>query len=212
MRADDAPDDVERVLDPRGPLAESFVRRVLEGARPALDGMHGRAEQLHHVDVERLTLDVDRAHVDVDRDPELRADRRGRDPVLPRARLGDDPGLPHAPREQRLADRVVDLVRAGVVEVFALEDDRRGVVPDDALRFVDRRGAADEIAQHVVILAPERGIVEGRIHLALELRERFDQHLGDERPAEAPEVAPRIRFVHRSPVPRARTRAPSGCL
>jgi hypothetical protein len=43
--------------------------------------------------------------------------------VLARPGLGDDPRLAHAPREQRLPDRVVDLVRAGVIEVLALEID-----------------------------------------------------------------------------------------
>jgi hypothetical protein len=37
----------------------------------------------------------------------------------------DDAGLAHAPRQQRLADGVVDLVRAGVVQVLALEQDLR---------------------------------------------------------------------------------------
>ena len=39
--------------------------------------------------------------------------------------IGDEPFLAHAPREQGLADRVVHLVRARVVQVFALEHDHR---------------------------------------------------------------------------------------
>jgi hypothetical protein len=39
------------------------------------------------------------------------------------ARLGDDPPLAHPLGQQRLPERVVDLVRAGVVEVLALEID-----------------------------------------------------------------------------------------
>jgi hypothetical protein len=45
--------------------------------------------------------------------------------VLARAGLGDDAALAHAPRQQRLAQAVVDLVRAGVQQVFALEPDAR---------------------------------------------------------------------------------------
>ena len=41
--------------------------------------------------------------------------------MLPRAGLRDDALLAHAPRQQPLAQRVVDLVRAGVQQVFALE-------------------------------------------------------------------------------------------
>ncbi len=44
-------------------------------------------------------------------------------PCWPGAGFGDDALLAHAPREQRLAERVVDLVRAGVEQVFALEVD-----------------------------------------------------------------------------------------
>ena len=63
---------------------------------------------------------------------------------------------------------------------------------------VDRRGAADEVAQHVVILAPERRIGERLVHRALELGDRSDQHFGDEAPAERAEVAARIRLLQRS--------------
>src|ERR1035441_2610633 len=38
----------------------------------------------------------------------------GGNPMLARARLRDDPLLAHPPRQQPLAQRVVDLVRAGV--------------------------------------------------------------------------------------------------
>jgi hypothetical protein len=43
--------------------------------------------------------------------------------VLARAGLGDDAGLAHPPGEQGLAQHVVDLVRAGVGQVLALEED-----------------------------------------------------------------------------------------
>jgi hypothetical protein len=45
--------------------------------------------------------------------------------VLARAGLGDDPGLAHALGQQDLAHAVVDLVRAGVVQLLALEIDLR---------------------------------------------------------------------------------------
>ena len=70
------------------------------------------AEQLHAQDVQRLALDVDRAHEHLAVEPEQRARGGGRDAVLARARLGDHPLLAHAPGEQRLAEHVVDLVRA----------------------------------------------------------------------------------------------------
>jgi hypothetical protein len=45
--------------------------------------------------------------------------------VLPGAGFGDDAPLAHALGEQALPEGVVDLVRAGVVEILALEDDAR---------------------------------------------------------------------------------------
>jgi hypothetical protein len=57
--------------------------------------------------------------------PIARGDGGRRDAVLARAGLGDDARLAHAAGEQRLPDGVVDLVRAGVVQVFALEVDLR---------------------------------------------------------------------------------------
>src|SRR5690606_40632712 len=56
---------------------------------------------------------------------EQRGGGRRRDAVLTGTGLGDHPGLAEALREQRLAEHVVDLVAAGVVEVLALEEDPR---------------------------------------------------------------------------------------
>ena len=72
-----------------------------------------------------LAADVLLAHVDVALEPEPRAHRGGRDAVLARARLGDDAALAQPDGEQRLADGVVDLVGAGVVQVLALQPDVR---------------------------------------------------------------------------------------
>ncbi len=63
------------------------------------------------------------AHVDDALEPEARAHGRRRDAVLTRTGLRDDPPLAEPRREQDLAERVVDLVRPGVVQVLALEDD-----------------------------------------------------------------------------------------
>jgi hypothetical protein len=45
--------------------------------------------------------------------------------VLPRARLRNDSFLPHSARQEDLAKGVVDLVRAGMAEIFTLEVDFR---------------------------------------------------------------------------------------
>jgi len=45
--------------------------------------------------------------------------------VLAGARFGDDPVLAHPSGEQHLAERIVDLVRAGVTEILPLQPERR---------------------------------------------------------------------------------------
>ena len=91
---------------------------------PASTPDHLGAQQLHAVHVERLAPLVLGAHVDPAPQPEQGGRGGHRDAVLPGAGLGDHPHLAHPPGEQALADRVVDLVRAGVAEVLALEEDR----------------------------------------------------------------------------------------
>ena len=125
MRARRRADDVERVVDIGDPVAQRLVHRVLQRARARADGPHFRAQQMHAEDVGLLPLDIHFAHIDDARKTEARRHRGGGDAMLAGAGLGDDAGLAHAPGEQDLAEAIVDLVRAGVIEVFALEIDLR---------------------------------------------------------------------------------------
>src|SRR3546814_16497084 len=78
--------------------------------------------------------------------------------------LGDDPCLAHATREQDLADAIVDLVRAGVVEFLALEVDFGAVARGRAFAprlgqpfgIIERAGAADIMFEQIVELGPAR--------------------------------------------------------
>jgi hypothetical protein len=54
---------------------------------------------------------------------------------MPAPGLGDDAPLAETLREERLPDAIVDLVRAGVIQVLALEPDLR------AARFLGQRRA-----------------------------------------------------------------------
>ena len=68
--------------------------------------------------------------------------------VLAGAGLGDHALLAHPQREQRLAERVVDLVGAGVVEVLALELDLRpAALLAQPLGVIQRRRPADVVLQ-----------------------------------------------------------------
>ena len=61
------------------------------------------------------------AHVDDALEAEARAHGRGGDAVLPGTGLGDDSLLAEPARDHGLAERVVQLVRAGVEQVLALQ-------------------------------------------------------------------------------------------
>jgi hypothetical protein len=148
------------------------------------------AHELHAEDVQALAADVLRAHVDVAVEAEQGGDGGGRDAVLARAGLGDDAPLAHALGQQCLADRVVDLVRAGVVEVLALAVNLGAAeLVGEAAGVVEAGGAADELVQVVVELGVERRVALGTVVLGGELLDGGDEGLGDVDAAVRPEVA-----------------------
>ena len=75
---------------------------------------------------------------------EAGAERGGGDAVLAGAGLGDDALLAHAHRQQDLAEHVVDLVRAGVVQLVALQVDLGAAeMLGQALGEIERARPAD---------------------------------------------------------------------
>ena len=125
VRAADRSQQVVGALDVGDPVAHGLVDGVLERAASGADRHDLGAQQAHPGHVERLPPGVLLAHVDDALQVEQRAGGRGGDTVLTCPGLRDDATLPHAPGQQRLAEHVVDLVRAGVVEVLALEQHGR---------------------------------------------------------------------------------------
>ena len=108
------------------------------------DRDHFGAQQLHAEHVGRLPLDVGGAHIDDAVEAEQRAHGGRGDAVLTGAGFGDDAGLAHAPRQQDLAHAIVDLVRAGVVELVALEIDLRAAqMLGQPFGEIERARAAD---------------------------------------------------------------------
>jgi hypothetical protein len=112
-------------IDVGDPVAQRLVHGVFERAAPEVTGLTLAPSSFMRNTFGLLPLDVGRAHVDFARQTVLRADGRDGDAVLAGAGLGDDARLAHAAGEQDLAEAVVDLVRAGVVELVALEVDLR---------------------------------------------------------------------------------------
>ena len=121
VRAHRGAQDVVRGLDVRDPVAHRLVDGVLERRGAGGDGPDLRAQRPHAEHVRGLAADVLLAHEHDAREAEQGARGGGGDAVLAGAGLRDDPGLAEPAGEQRLAERVVDLVGAGVGQVLALE-------------------------------------------------------------------------------------------
>src|SRR5206468_933059 len=93
---------------------------------------------------------------------EPRGHRGGRNAVLACAGLRDDAALAHAAREQPLADAVVDLVRARVAEVLALQPDPSAArTRREPPRRRERRGPPDVLGERAVELGAKARIDAG---------------------------------------------------
>jgi hypothetical protein len=132
--------------------------------------------------------DVDRPHIDDALQAELGAQGGGGDAVHAGASLGDDARLAHAARQHDLAQHIVHLVSAGVIEVLALEVDFRAerggfafaAIFGQALGKIERRGAAHIVGEMEFHLAAEGGIGFGLRVGLLQLEDQRHQGLGHE--------------------------------
>src|SRR3546814_7149360 len=102
--------------------------------------------------------------------------------------------LAHALCKQDLADAVVDLVRAGVVQVLALQIDfcpaqRFG----QARREIERAFAADEMLEQIVDFRLERRVGGGGAIFPLKVQDQRHQRFRDIAAAELAEVAALVR-------------------
>ena len=139
MRPGHGAQEVMRVIDVRDPIAHRLVDRILQRPATGSDRHDGGAEQFHAGHVQGLPLGVFLAHVDNTLKAEQCGGRCGGDAVLAGTGFRDNASLAHALGQQRLSEHVVDLVRSGVVEILALEEDARPVrVLRQPLRFGER--------------------------------------------------------------------------
>ena len=114
--------------------------------------------------------------------------------MLPGTGLGDEPRLPKTPREERLTERVVDLVRTGMEKILALEIDARAAQPSrQVVGEVEPRGPPRIALEPAVQLALEaRVALQPRIR-ALEDEQRGHERLGDIAAPVDAEMAARVR-------------------
>ena len=114
-------------------------------------------EHAHAFDVDALAFDVERAHKDDALHAHQGTSRGGGHTVLAGAGLGHDASLAHVAGDENLPEGIVDFMRTGVVEVFALEVEFAPIFFAQAAGVIQRTGATDVIAQQGVKLSLECG-------------------------------------------------------
>ena len=191
-----------RRLDGADPVADCLAGCLAQRRRAERHGPNLGAEQPHPLDVGALAADVLLAHVDDALEPEAGTDGRDGDAVLARACLGHDAPLAEPPREQRLPERVVELVRARVQQVLALEVEPLPAA--NRVASVSGVGRPPKDDSSGVELRVERVVCTRLALTQLELVERGDHSLGHKAPAVGA-----VRQHARPPRRRARARCPS---
>jgi len=101
--------------------------------------------------------------------------------VLAGSRLGNDARLPHASSEQDLAEDIVHLVRAGVVQLLALEIDLCSrEMGGKALGEVEWAWASDIMLEEALHLSAKAWVRLGLRISALQIEHERHQGLGHE--------------------------------
>ena len=125
--------------------------------------------------------------------PEPRGHRCRGDAVLSRAGFRDHALLAHAHREQSLPERIIDFVRAGVQQIFALQINRAAArLFGQSRSKLQRRRAPGKIAQQCIEFGVKSWIGLRRGVGALEFFQRRHQRLRHVAAAERA-VAPALR-------------------
>lgn len=138
MRTDGGSDAVVGGFEVGDPFTHGFVDGVFEGLGAGVDGddlqhaksamtlaeptscqAHLPSQHPNPKHVQRLSPHILLTHIHHTLHPESSASRRGSDTMLTRTGLGDDPGLSESFGEKDLAESVIDLVGAGVVQVLS---------------------------------------------------------------------------------------------
>jgi len=190
MRPERRAEQIVGVVGASHPVAHRLVDGVLQRFRSGIDASNLGAEQSHAEDVQRLARHVFGAHVDDALEAEQRAGGGAGHAVLSRAGLGHDALLAHAHREQRLPEGVVDLVRAGVRQIFTLEEDARAAAAlAQPPRVPERRRPSDVLREQPRQLGDKTLLLSRAQVLLFERLNGGHERLRDEAPAVGAVVA-----------------------
>ena len=179
VRACRRADHVVGVAHVGHPITHGLVQGIFQGFCAAFDLNHFGTQQFHPKHVESLAHRVGGTHVNLAIEAEEGTDRRGRYAMLTRPGFGDDALLPHALGEQTLPQCIVDLVGAGVTQIFPL--DRHLIAGGFAQPSgLGQRGfATDIVAQKCLELIPKLRIPPGISERLIEFIECRHEGLGD---------------------------------
>jgi hypothetical protein len=192
MRPDSRAEQIISVQWIGHPVPQRLIDRRAQGAVTAGDRNHLCTKQIHAADVRRLTFHVDVAHVHDTRQAQPRTGRRARHAVLAGPCLCNDTLRAELLCQQRLAEGRIDLVRAGVRQVFPLQPHLRAPALRELRREGQRGRAPDPALQVIRELLLEFGLGQVLADAALEALEGGDQRFRYVASAEGAEAATRI--------------------
>ena len=176
------------------PLAQGFVHGFLEGALAALGSHHARTEHLHADDIEVLALHIHFTHADGAFQPHQGRCGRSGHPMLACAGFRNNALLAHALCQQALPKGIVDLVRAQMVKVFALEPYLRAAKVTAQIGAVEYRiGPPSVVGAKIIQLFLEGRIRLGGLHGFGHFVQTGLERLGYELPAVGPKKALAVR-------------------
>ena len=193
MRSEGAAEDVVGRTHVCDPVAKGLVDGFLESLLSGFDTADFGPEEPHANDVETLALHVDGAHVNDTLHPESGRDGGGGDTMLPGPGLGNDAFFTETFRENDLAESIIDLVRAGVEEVFALQVDA-GTTEHfrPAFRKVKGSFPSAKFGEEAIELFLKDRISLGAVVFLGQRVEGRDEGLGNESTAEGAEMSARV--------------------
>src|SRR5262249_2356219 len=134
------------------------------------------------------------AHIDDAGQPEARPDGGHRHAVLAGTGLGNDARPTHATSELDLPQAIVDLVRAGVVQLVALEVDLGAAeMPGETLGEIERARPSAIVGKKIVELCLEGGVGLGLGISPLKIQDQRHESFSHIAAAIEPEMAALVR-------------------